>query len=168
MLRRMTLKKVLGYVASWWQPYLVAKSSHVGGSVNGLTYPLHRPTTHNHQARGQGFLSGAVSSHRAAVVSGTLVGDTQPLVSGSCGDVDYLGTCIIDFYIGCMAFTRVCLPHIGIVMMCMHVFLVKLPFQTVMGRVPILEYMLSSVCGLLQPRLILSGNECFHPPRVRC
>jgi hypothetical protein len=76
-----------------------------------------------------------------------------------CEGVDYLGTCIIDFYIGCMTFTRLELPYIGIVMMRMLVFLIKSPFQIAMGQVSIFEYMLSGVHGLLWSYLIPSGNE---------
>jgi hypothetical protein len=92
------------------------------------------------------------------VSGGALLGDTQPLVSGSCRDVDCLGTYITDFYIGCMVFSEVYLPYVGIITVHLRVFLVKLPFQTVMGWVPVLEYMLSSARGLLQPCLILSSN----------
>jgi hypothetical protein len=99
---------------------------------------------------------------------GALLGDARPLNSGSCGGADYLGTYIIDFYIGHMVFTRVCFPYTRFVMVCMCVLLVKLPFQTVMGRVPVLEYMLSGAHGFLRPCLISSGNECFCPPRPRC
>jgi hypothetical protein len=48
-------------------------------------------------------------------------------------------------------------------MMCMHVSLVLLPFQTVMEWIPALECMLSGVRGFLQPRPILSGSECYRP-----
>jgi hypothetical protein len=71
--------------------------------------------------------SDTVSSHHTAVGSGALLGDARPLDLDTYGGVDCLGTYIINVCIGCMAFTRVCLPYVGIVMMCMHVFLVKLP-----------------------------------------
>jgi hypothetical protein len=75
---------------------------------------------------GQVFLLGTILSHRATVGGGALLGDARPLGSGTCGGADYLGTCIIDLYIGCMAFTRVCLPYVRIVMT--HVvFLVQSP-----------------------------------------
>jgi hypothetical protein len=48
-------------------------------------------------------------------------------VLDACGGVNCLGTCIIDFYIERMDFSMVCLPHVGIIMMCMHVSLAKLP-----------------------------------------
>jgi hypothetical protein len=50
-------------------------------------------------------------------------------------------------------------------MMYMRVSLVELPFQIVMEWVPALECMLSGARGFLQPRPILSGSECYHPPR---
>jgi hypothetical protein len=45
MLGRMRLEKVLGDIASWRWPILVAKSLHMGGGGNldKLAYPLHRP-----------------------------------------------------------------------------------------------------------------------------
>jgi hypothetical protein len=50
-------------------------------------------------------------------------------------------------------------------MVYMLVSLVEPSLQTVMGRVPALEYMLSGVCGLLQLCPILSGNERYPPLR---
>jgi hypothetical protein len=45
--------------------------------VDGLAYPLHRPTAYNRQARGHGLLSGFVLSRRC---SGRrrLFGDVKP------------------------------------------------------------------------------------------
>jgi hypothetical protein len=43
-LRWMTLKKVLGDVASWCWLYFAAKPSHVGVDVDRLACPLHHPT----------------------------------------------------------------------------------------------------------------------------
>jgi hypothetical protein len=63
----------------------------------------------------------------------------------------------------CIAFTRTCLPCARVTMVCMHVSLIELPFQTVMRRIPALKYMLSSARGLLQPRSISSGNDCYRP-----
>jgi hypothetical protein len=64
--------------------------------------------------------------------------------------LDRLGTCDIEFYIECIGFL---LGYVylmfGRIMMCMHVSLVKPSFQTVLGPVPPLEYMLSGVRGLL-------------------
>jgi hypothetical protein len=80
------------------------------------------------------------------VGGGALLGDARPLELDTRGGVGYMGACIIGFYIGCMAFTRPCLPYAGIAM---SVFLVMLPSQTVMGQVPALEYMLSCAHGLL-------------------
>jgi hypothetical protein len=57
--------------------YLSAKPSHMGVDVNGLAYPLHRPTAHSCQTRGQGLLPGAALSCRC---SGRwhLSGDVKP------------------------------------------------------------------------------------------
>jgi hypothetical protein len=44
-------------------------------------------------------------------------------------------------------------------MVCMRVSLIEPSFQTVMGLVPALEYMLSATCGLLPSCPISSGNE---------
>jgi hypothetical protein len=59
------------------------------GSV--VTWLLSLPMWGGGGGGGQGFLPGAISYHRAAVGGGTLLGDTQPLASGSCRDVDCLG-----------------------------------------------------------------------------
>jgi hypothetical protein len=57
---------------------------------------------------------------------GALLGDMPPLVLDICEGVDCLGIYIIDFYIERIAFTRVCLPYVGIVTVCMRVSLVEL------------------------------------------
>jgi hypothetical protein len=51
--------------------------------------------------------SGIVSSHHAALGGGALLEDAQPMYLDTCEGVDSLGTYIIDFYIGCMAFIKV-------------------------------------------------------------
>jgi hypothetical protein len=76
--------------------------------------------------RGQGFLSGAILSHRAAVGGGALLRDMQPLCLDICGGVECLDTCFIELYIDHVAFTRIYLPYVGIIMVCMHVALVEL------------------------------------------
>jgi hypothetical protein len=38
-----------------WGLYLAITSSHVGVEVDGLAYPLHRPTARSYQPRGQGL-----------------------------------------------------------------------------------------------------------------
>jgi hypothetical protein len=54
-------------------------------------------------------------------------------------------------------FTMKHLPYAGVggVTACICVSLIELPLRTVMGRVPALEYMLSSVHGLLWSYLIV-------------
>jgi hypothetical protein len=46
------------------QLYLVAKPFHVGVDLDGLAYPLHRPTARNFQERGHGL-----SAKRCPVLS---------------------------------------------------------------------------------------------------
>jgi hypothetical protein len=132
------LEKVPGDVASRCWPYLVANSSHVGVDVDGPAYPLHLPTACIRQTWGQGL--------------------------DICGCIDRLDTCGKKFYTERIAFTRICLPYDGIITVCMHVSLVELPFQIVMGQILALECMLSGARGLLQPCPISSGSDCFRPP----
>jgi hypothetical protein len=115
--------------------------------------------------RGRGFLPGVVLSHCVAVGGGALLGDAKPLGLDICGAIACLVTCVIEFYMERIAFTRICLPYVGIIMACMRVSLVELPFQTVMGHISALKCMLSGACGLLQPCPISSGSECYHPLR---
>jgi hypothetical protein len=56
------------------------------------------------QIRRQGALSGSVLSCHVRVVSGTLLGDTQPWALDACGVIDCPSTCIIYFYIEHVAF----------------------------------------------------------------
>jgi hypothetical protein len=126
------LEKVPGDVASQCWPDLGVKSSHVGVDVDRLAYPLHRPMTCSHQMRGQGLLSGTVLSSHVAMSGGALLGDVKLSGLDICGGIDRLGTCVIEFYTKSIAFTRICLPYVGIIMVCMHVSLVELPFQKVM------------------------------------
>jgi hypothetical protein len=67
---------------------------------------------------------------------------------------------VSEFYIERIAF----LPGyvyltFGSIVVCMRVSLVEPSFQTVMGHVPELKYMLLGVRGLVQPCPISSGNE---------
>jgi uncharacterized membrane protein len=66
---------------------------------------------------------------------------------------------------GHIVFTTILLPRSGVLGACMRASLIELPFQTVMRRILVLEYMLSGEHGLLQPRPILPGNECYRVPR---
>jgi hypothetical protein len=109
--------------------------------VYGLGYPLHRPTAYSRQTRGHGFLSDVVLSRRAAKGDGALLGDTQPRAWIFVEALDCLDTCVIEFYIECIACL---LGYVYLVfrsiMVCIHVSLVEPSFQTVIGRVPALEY----------------------------
>jgi hypothetical protein len=86
-----------------------------------------------------------------------LLGDTPPLALDACGGIDCLRTCIIDFCIECVAFYHgmptLCGERYGVYE---HIR-AKLPLQTVMGQVPVLEYMLSGARRLLRSCLILIG-----------
>jgi hypothetical protein len=72
------LEKVLGDIASWCWPDLVAKSSYAGVDVDGLACPLYHSTAYNCQMRGHGFLPGTVLSRHVAVGGGALLGDAKP------------------------------------------------------------------------------------------
>jgi hypothetical protein len=67
-------------------------------------------------------------SHRAAVGGGALMGDAKPPILDIYGGADCLGTCAIEFYMEHIAFTKICLPYVGIIVVCMRVTLVELPF----------------------------------------
>jgi hypothetical protein len=162
-LRQMMLENIIRDTASQCWPLLFTKPSHVGVDVDRLACPLHYPTAFSHQTMGQGFLPGVILSRRAIVGGGALLGDTKPPGLDICGGANQLGTCVIKFYIEHVAFTRICSPKVGIIMMYMRVSLVELPCQIVMGRIPALMCMLSGARGFLQPCPILSGSECYHP-----
>jgi hypothetical protein len=134
--------------------------------------------TYNYQTRGQGFLSGAVLSRRATAGGGALLGDAKPPALDICEGVDCLGTYVIEFYTERIAFTRICLPYVGIIMVCIRVYLVELPFQTVMGWIPVLEYpwfvtsvsmdRWSAVCIVHRHCIFSFGIDRHHLLRPRC
>jgi hypothetical protein len=62
------------------------------------------------------------------VCGGALLGDTQPPGLNICGGVGWLDTYVIEFFIECVAFARICLAYVGIMMVCMRVPLIKLKF----------------------------------------
>jgi hypothetical protein len=72
---------------------------------------------------------------------------------------------VSEFYTKHIAFTRICLPYVGIITVCMCVSVVELPFQTVMEWIPALECMLLGACGLMQSCPILLCSECYRPSR---
>jgi hypothetical protein len=59
-------------------------------------------------------------------------GMQNPLGLDICGGVDFLGTYVIEFYMEHISFTKIHLPYVGIIMVCMRVSLVEQPFQAVM------------------------------------
>jgi hypothetical protein len=109
--------------------------------------------------RGQGLLSGVALSHRAIVDGGAFLGDVKPPGLDIHWRVDRLGTCVIEFYMEYIIFTKTCLPYVRVIMAFMRVSLVELSFYTVMGHIPTLECVLSCACGLLQPCPISLGNK---------
>jgi hypothetical protein len=65
-LRWTTLEMILGEVVSqcgftWW-----LSLPTWGVDVDGLAFPIHRPTVHSCQMRGQGLLPGAILSYRCS------------------------------------------------------------------------------------------------------
>jgi hypothetical protein len=99
---------------------------------------------------GHDFLRGVVFFRLAAAGGGTILGDTKPSGLDICEGVDYLGTCVIEFYTEHITFTRICSPYVGIIMVCIRALLVEIPFQTVMEQILVLECILSATRGLLQ------------------
>jgi hypothetical protein len=121
---------------------------------------------YSRQMRGQGFLLGAVLSRRVAMGSGALLGDMQTPgldIRGSvwlprylCHRVLHRAHCFLPGYVY-LTFESITVY--------MRVSLVEPSFQTMMGWVPALEYMLSGACGLLQSCSILSSYECYRSSR---
>jgi hypothetical protein len=93
-------------------------------------------------------MSAITLSCRAAVGGGISLGNVKPPDWDICWTVDHLGTCVIEFYMGHIVFTSVLLPCGG-VLVCTHVSMIKLPYQTTMRRTPILMCMLLGAHGLL-------------------
>jgi hypothetical protein len=111
------------------------------------------------QTRGRGFLPGAALSRRAMVGGGTFPGDAKPPGLDIWWSVDHLRTCVIEFYMEYIIYTRTRLPYVRVIMVFTRVSLTELLFQTVMGWILALKCILSDVHGLLQPHPILSGNK---------
>jgi hypothetical protein len=63
------------------------------------------------------------------------------------------------------AFTTVCLSGVKVIMMIMHVPVVELLYQTVIGRLLVLKYMLSGGCGCMLSCLVMPGIK-FCPPML--
>jgi hypothetical protein len=78
--------------------------------------------------RGQGFLPGTVLSRPTAATGGAFLGDAKPPGLDIYEGVGRLGTYVIEFYMKRIAFTRICLPYVEIIMVCMRVSLTELPF----------------------------------------
>jgi hypothetical protein len=107
-------------------------------------------------------MSGIVLSYYAAASGGSFLGDAKPSVLDICWSAYRLGTCVIEFLDGHVIFTRVSLPYGGVLVVCMRIFLIELPFQTAIGWIPVLQYMLLGVHRLLQTCPISPGNECYR------
>jgi hypothetical protein len=56
------------------------------------------------QIMGQGAIAGSVLSCHVRMVGDALLGGTQPLTLDICESIDYLSTCITNFYIEYAAF----------------------------------------------------------------
>jgi hypothetical protein len=84
--------------------------------------------TYNHQMRGHDLLSGATLSRRAVVGGGAFLGDAKPLDLDIHWRVDRQGTCVTEFYVEYIVFTKTCLPYVRVIMAFMLVSLFKLPF----------------------------------------
>jgi hypothetical protein len=61
--------------------------------------------------------------------------------------VDRPGTCKTESYMEKLNFTRASLSNVGVIMTIMRVPLVELLCQTMMGQIPILEYLLPGARG---------------------
>jgi hypothetical protein len=81
---------VVGAVKRW--VYLAAKPSRVGADVDGLSCPLHHPSTCGRQRRGKHILAGVALYHQAVVGNGALPRDVNPPVLDIWWSVDRLGT----------------------------------------------------------------------------
>jgi hypothetical protein len=105
--------------------------------------------------RRHGALPGSVLSCHMRMVGDALLRGMQHTTLDACDSIDYLNTCITDFYIECVAFHHGMFTLCGGVMAHICVSLIELPLGIVMGLFPALEYMLSGPHGLLQPCLII-------------
>jgi hypothetical protein len=56
-----------------------------------------------------------------------------------------------------LIFTKACLSYVRVIMALMRISLVELLRQAVMGHIPVVEYMLLDVHGLLWLRSIVPG-----------
>jgi hypothetical protein len=129
--------------------------------MDGLTCPH---SDLSHRAR-LGFLPGAALCHRTRVGSGALLGDTQPAALDTCGGVDCLVTCIIDFYIERMTFYQ------GMFTLRWNCYGA---YAHIPGRATITDSDGKGSCthgyvvrcaGFCGRALSSSSNGCFHPPR---
>jgi hypothetical protein len=113
--------------------YLAAKPSHVGANVDGLACSLHHPTAYNHQRGGHCCLTGDVLSHRSAVGGGPFPGVRSPRVWTFDMVLNIRLPVRPNIYMEKLAFTRACLSGVRVIIRIMHVSLVELLCQVVMG-----------------------------------
>jgi hypothetical protein len=92
------------------------------------------------------------------VAGGAFLWDAKPPGLDIQWTVDRLDTCVTEFYMEYIVFTRTCLLYVRVIMVFVHISLVKLPFQTVMEWIPTLEFALSGARGLLLPDSFSPGN----------
>jgi hypothetical protein len=147
-------------------PCLAAKYSHVRVDVDGLACPLHRPMAYSHQTRGWDFMSDVALSRCAAAGGGVSPGDEKSPDWDIYWRVTVWVPVSLSFYMGQIVFTNVLLPCGEALVVCMHMSLIKFPYQTTMKHIPVLGYILSGARGHLQLCLILSGNERCRLPRT--
>jgi hypothetical protein len=131
--------------------------------VDGLACPLHRPTAYNCQMRGQGLLSGIILSRHCSRWW-HLCEDVKPLGLGYLVESWSPGYLCYQVLHGVYCFTMICLPYVKVIMAFMRVPLAELPFETEMGWIPALVWVLSSVCGLLQSHPFSLDDKCYRLP----
>jgi hypothetical protein len=117
--------------------------------VDGLACPLHLSTVCSHQMRGQDFLSDTALSHRVVVGGGAFSGDANPRAWIFDRGLTAWIPALLNLYMEEIIFIMACSSYVRAIMTFMRVSLVELLRQTVMGRVPTLEYILSGARGLL-------------------
>jgi hypothetical protein len=115
--------------------------------VDELACSLHHPTVYSHQRGGQSSLTGTAPSCHAAVGGTIFLGDVKPLGLDILCGIDHPGTCKTESYIKKLAFIRVGLSNVKVIMVIMRVPLVELMYQAVMEQISALEYLLPSARG---------------------
>jgi hypothetical protein len=104
---------------------LAAKPSHMGANVDRLAYFQHHPAICGWQTWVQCSLTSDALSHHTLAVGGAFsVGARSPRLDICCGE-DRLGTREIKSYMEKLAFIRMCLSRVRVIMTIMRVPLVE-------------------------------------------